>query len=162
MVTDLSGLLQETLRARGREVPLADELEVLDVYLRIMRYRFGDRLVACVNVEPTARSALVPRFLLQPIVENAIEHGFRERHGGNLEITAAARDARLTIIIRDSGTGFTTAYNASAAGNGIGLANTRRRLDQMYGRESSLTITSDPGGTAVAMTMPYHTANGTP
>jgi two-component system LytT family sensor kinase len=162
MVTDLSGMLQETLRARGREVPLDDELNLLDVYLRIMRYRFGDRLVARIDVEPAARCALVPRFLLQPIVENAIEHGFNECHGGHVAITATARDSRLTIVIRDRGGGFPSVHDASAPGGGIGLANTRRRLDQMYGRESTLTITSDSGGTAVAMTLPYHTGGGTP
>jgi two-component system, LytTR family, sensor kinase len=162
MVTDLSEMLQETLRARGRTVPLADELNLLDVYLRIMRHRFGDRLVARVDIEPAARCALVPRFLLQPIVENAIEHGFSECGGGNIGITATARDSLLTIVIRDSGGGFPSLYDASAPVGGIGLANTRRRLDQMYGRESTLTITSDQGGTAVAMTMPYHAGDGTP
>lgn len=162
MITDLSGMLQETLRARGREVPLAAELSVLDVYLRIMRYRFGDRLVAGIEVEPAARSALVPRFLLQPIVENAIEHGFTEGSAGHIGITATARDARLTIVIRDNGSGFPSHTERSAPGGGIGLANTRRRLDQMYGRESALTITSDAGGVVVAMTMPYRTGGTAP
>ena len=157
MITDLSGMLQETLRAGGHEVPLAAEVDILDVYLRIMRYRFGDRLVACIDIEPAARSALVPRFLLQPLVENAIEHGFTDGGIGRIGITATTHDSRVTIAIRDNGGGFPSTDRASAPGRGIGLANTRRRLDQMYGRDSALTITSDAGGATVSITMPYRT-----
>ena len=165
MITDLSGMLQETLRVRGHEVPLADELSVLDVYLRIMRYRFGDRLVACIDVEPAARSALVPRFLLQPIVENAIEHGFTAPMGeraGQVAISATARDSRLIVVVRDNGGGFPDAVDTPAASGGVGLTNTRRRLDQMYGRDAALTITSDAGGVVVAITIPYRTDERTP
>ena len=165
MITDLSGMLQETLRARGHEVPLAAELSQLEVYLRIMRYRFGDRLVACIEVEPAARSALVPRFLLQPLVENAIEHGFTALAGeraGQIAITAAVRDSRLTIVVRDNGDGFPSTGNASPTDSGIGLTNTRRRLDQMYGREAALTITSDADGAVVTMALPYRTRLSVP
>ena len=157
MVTDLSAMLQDTLRARGREVPLGDELSLLDVYLRIMRYRFGDRLVACIEVDPATRRALVPRFLLQPIVENAIEHGFNESNGGQIGIAATASDSRLVIVIRDSGRGF-----PNAPGDGIGLTNTRRRLDEMYGRASTLTIASAPGETTVSIAIPYHVEGQAP
>jgi two-component system, LytTR family, sensor kinase len=158
MVTDLSEMLQETLRARGHEVALSAELELVELYLRIMRHRFGDRLAARIEADATARRALVPRFLLQPIVENAIEHGFGARDGtGRLVIAAAVHDSRLEIGVMDNGPGFSAAHSPRKPNGGIGVANTRRRLDEMYGGDYDLIISPAEGGTTVTIIIPHRT-----
>jgi two-component system LytT family sensor kinase len=158
MVTDLSEMLQQTLRARAHEVPLAVELELVELYLRIMQYRFGDRLVVRIDADPSARGAFVPRFLLQPIVENAVEHGFATHEGtGHLRILAAIHGSRLEIGVQDNGPGFSLGHNGRPPGGGIGLTNTRHRLDQMYGSDYELRVSPTQGGTTVTIDIPHRT-----
>ena len=149
MLSHLGGLLQRTLRQR-HEVPLSEELEVLDQYLAIMKIRFQDRLVVRREIESGLSSALVPYLILQPIAENAIRHGISRKPGaGLLEIVARRVDGMLEISVRDDGEGL------SKHDEGIGLTNTRRRLRQLYGDAHALELVPvAEGGLRVTLRIP--------
>jgi two-component system, LytTR family, sensor kinase len=155
MLTDLGELLQDTLRDEGHEVPLARELDYLGSYLRIMQRRFGAALVVRMEVEPGVRQALVPKFLLQPVVENSIEHGLALGNGTVcVVISAYAHGERLRITVSDNGQGFPDTEKPVP---GIGLGNTRRRLQQLYGAEHRLELESKrdaDGTTTVTIELP--------
>jgi two-component system LytT family sensor kinase len=159
MLTNLADLLRVTLRHTGSdEIPLADELELLDRYLGIVRIRFRDRLTVTCEITPETRDALVPHFLLQPLVENALEHGIAQRPGpGVLEIRACRVGDRLRITVVDDGPGLRSHVSS---GNGVGLANTRARLAQLYGAAQDLTLepVSPTCGARATVTLPYRAA----
>ncbi len=159
MLTELSDLLRLTLRHSATdEIPLADELALLDRYLAIMRARFPDRLTIRSDVAPPLLDALVPQFLLQPLVENALEHGIARRPGpGTLEIRALRENGSVRITVVDDGPGVVP---GSPCVNGIGLANTRARLAQLYGDQQSLVLesASPAGGARATVTLPYRRA----
>ena len=159
MLTDLCELLQDTLRDDGHEVPLDRELVYLDSYLRIMRRRFGDALSTIIDIDPDVRHALVPKLLLQPIVENAIDHGLAACAGkGRVVIRALALGDRMRIIIADDGAGFTERERRRT---GVGLDNTARRLEQLYGPDHRFRIESGANlgaGTTVTIEIPRRTA----
>ena len=154
MLTSLSDLLREVLR-RGekREVELNEELRVLESYLDISRTRFGDRLTISVAVEEGAGHALVPFFVLQPLVENALHHGISSHAGaGSIEIAARRSGNQLRLSVSDDGPGTVT----PDAQRGIGLANTSARLRELYGTAQSLDLGRPPeGGFRVEVTIPY-------
>ncbi|HEX6617030.1 MAG TPA: histidine kinase [Gemmatimonadales bacterium] len=158
MVLRLSDLLRRSLDGgAAHEVPLAAELEMLDAYLGIQRERFGDRLRVRLEIEPEVRSALVPALLLQPLVENAIRHGLEDGAAGRGAIVVAARRRGdvLEVLVRDDGRGLPA---AATARDGIGLANTRERLLRLYRDRQQLELRAPPGGgTAVEVTLPFHT-----
>jgi LytS/YehU family sensor histidine kinase len=157
MVTQLADLLRETLRYRGsHEIPLTEELALLDRYLGVMRVRFHDRLTVHSDIEPGVRDALVPHFLLQPLVENALEHGIAQRPGpGCVEIAARRDGDTVRITITDDGPGLAGAHSN---GHGVGLTNARARLSELYGSDQTLTLEpATPGGGALAtVILPYH------
>ena len=144
MLTDLAELLRLSLRNPGsREVPLRDELEFLERYLQIMRVRFGDRLVIDVHAEPDVMNALVPSLVLQPIVENAIQHGMANRvDRGHVRVGAGRDGSALRLEVFDDGPG-----SSATSSNGIGLANTRERLQRLYGSQGRMKISNDKGFT---------------
>ncbi|HXT15054.1 MAG TPA: histidine kinase [Gemmatimonadaceae bacterium] len=155
MLTQLGSLLRISLERTESEVTLERELELADRYLAIMRYRFSDRLSVAVNVSDDARLALVPPFITQPLLENALEHGIARRRGaGSIDIVARRDDGALEVTIADDGAGL-----SASAGNGIGLANTRARLTQLYGARGGLELSaSDSGrGARAAIRIPYRT-----
>jgi two-component system, LytTR family, sensor kinase len=140
----LSELLRRAIREdEATEVELADELRTLDLYLGIMRVRFGDRLAVTIHTDEAAPTALVPAMLLQPLVENAIEHG-RDPAGGTLSIEITARIAGnvLGIEVRDAGAGAT----GGELRRGVGLGNTAERLVKIYGDAHRLDVGTLPGG----------------
>ena len=156
MVAGLSELLRLSLRTAGeQEVPLSRELEMLEHYLRIQQVRFGDRLAVSIGIDPAARDALVPHFILQPLVENAIRHGIAPRAApGHVQITASIADAMLRLRVRDDGVGVP--FGAAVA-DGVGLANTRSRLLSLYGPRHHFTAAGDAaGGFLVEIEIPYH------
>jgi LytS/YehU family sensor histidine kinase len=123
-------------RGRGHEVSVRQELELLESYLEIERLRFQDRLQVQLRVDPEALDARVPDLVLQPLVENAIRHGVVPRPGGGrVEVSAHKRDAELRLELRDDGPGLEP--SALRRGNGLGLSNTRHRLEKLYGRQRS-------------------------
>lgn len=159
MLGHLSDLLRAALDAEpGREVTLANELELLERYTAIQLARFSDRLSVRVDVAPDALGAYVPQMVLQPIVENAIRHGIAPREApGMLRIEAVRVDAKLRLVVRDDGVGFGAAPSPTA-GKGLGISGTRARLDHFYGAAGSLEIApATPTGTVVTIELPYHT-----
>ena len=154
MLTSLSDLLRDVLR-RGdrREIELGEELRVLDSYLDISRARFGDRLTITVDVDDAAHRAFVPFFVLQPLVENAIHHGISSHAGaGHVEISARRNGNHLLLMVTDDGPGVVT----TDAQRGIGLANTKARLQELYGPEQRLELgRPDGGGFRVLVSIPF-------
>jgi len=156
----LADLLRRMLhRNGGAEVPLADELETLELYLGIMRSRFADRLRVRVDVGVDLRDAVVPALLLQPLLENAIVHG-DPGPGTAMLITVSARRAQecLELAIEDNGPGVSEAAagHAARSGRGIGLGTTARRLAHLYGTGAGVRIESrTDGGARTFVWLPY-------
>lgn len=166
MLLDLSELLRASLEgaagAADHEVTLERELALLERYVAIQRVRFGERLAVRLEVEPAARAVLVPALLLQPLVENAILHGVDASASGvSVVVRAAIRDGRLDLAIEDSGPGVGAGGGGGSGGGaeGLGLANTRGRLEQLYGAATGLELRPrEGGGTVVAITLPLRGA----
>ena len=154
VILRLSSLLRETVGVTGDElVPLHEELNLLEGYLEIERARFEERLVVEWDISLEASDALVPHFILQPIVENSIVHGLRPVPGPVTIAISARRDgARLMVTVRDTGAGF----DPATATPGFGLRSTRERCESIYREKGELTITGQPGqGATTALTVPY-------
>jgi hypothetical protein len=136
-------------------VPFRQELQFLTAYLEIEQTRFQDRLAVDTDVSLDALEAGVPALLLQPIVENAIQHGTSPRaSAGEIAIRARRQGAMLTIEIRDNGPGFPNGPNALK--EGVGLSNTRERLRQLYGDRHAFALANSPeGGALVTIALPY-------
>src|SRR5687768_713321 len=152
-----SDLLRAVLAdMEAQEVSLARELEYLRLYLSIEQLRFSDRLRVDIDVDPELLDAAVPHMALQPLVENAIRHGVgQSANPGVIGIRAARTGEALHVVIQDDGPGF----GAEGVGGGLrlGLANTRARLNQLYGDASELRTEAAPGGGAlVTMVLPFH------
>jgi two-component system LytT family sensor kinase len=161
MITRLGDFLRLTLENSGtQEVSLQREIEFLQSYLEIEHIRFQDRMTTHVQVEPEALDAQVPNLILQPIVENAIRHGIAPRSTpGRIEIHAEHKNSVLRIVVRDNGPGLPV--NRSAVNlfkEGLGLANTRARLERLYGAQHRFELTNDPaGGLIVTLEIPSET-----
>jgi two-component system LytT family sensor kinase len=149
MMTSLGELLRATLSvSASEEVSLRQELKMLDLYLAIERARFQDRLRVVVNVAPEALECNLPCLLLQPVVENAVRHGIaRLDRPGSVEVRVACVGAELAISILDDGPGISM---ESTWREGIGLANTRARLEKHYGAMQSLRYTNRNEGGLIA------------
>lgn len=158
MLSHLTAILKVTLsRSTPEKITLAQELQTIDSYLAIEQARFADRLRIEMKVDPTALDGLVPCFLLQPLVENAVRHGIGHRERDGIIQTSIARIGdHLQMSVRDNGPG---SNGKSASGHGIGLKNTRERLSHFYRDRYDLTI-SEPasGGWEVSITIPYEKA----
>jgi two-component system LytT family sensor kinase len=157
MLARLAELLRRTLRRpAGGAVPLAEELETLDLYLDIMRARFAERLQVNVRVDEAARGARVPPLVLQPLVENAIIHG-DPGPGAAARIGVRARrdNGRLLLEVEDNGPGLADPP-VDAVERGIGLGTTARRLAQLYGTRAGVSLENLPGGGVRAViTLPF-------
>jgi signal transduction histidine kinase len=162
MVAQLSDLLRMTLNTIGvQEVTMQQELEFLGRYLDIQKMRFQDRLQVVIDVPADTLDVRVPNQILQPIVENAIRHGVDASSGrGSIRVQARASEHMLQLTVKDDGPGIKPgAEEARKEGRGgvggIGLANTRARLRELYGPASTLQLTNHPeGGTLVTLTLP--------
>lgn len=151
----LSDLLRVTLDNAGvQETTLKQEMDFLQGYLEIERTRFHDRLMVRVEIEPAAWDAQVPTFLLQPLVENAIRHGISPHaRRGLVEISARREGETLLLEVRDNGGGLT---GSAGQTNGVGIATTRARLDQLYGAEHRFEMGNAPdGGARVRVALPF-------
>ncbi|MCB9765994.1 MAG: histidine kinase [Alphaproteobacteria bacterium] len=160
MIARLGDLLRVTLASQqGGEVPLAQELEVLELYLDIERVRFGDRLTVSVDPEPGTEILAVPAFILQPIVENALRHGVASRAGpARVALRAARRGDTLELCVRDDGPGL-NGLDPEQISLGVGLSNVRQRLATLYGEAGRLELAEDtPRGTRVTLTLPARRA----
>jgi two-component sensor histidine kinase len=156
MIARLSELLRYTLDGRSdNEVVLAREIDFLQRYLEIMQIRFEGKLDVDVQVGDDAREALVPSLILQPLVENAVKHGVEKiAVAGRIRIAARREDERLVMTVSDNGPGPVKIARLDDAG--VGLANIRQRLEQLYGSAAGLTLAESPsGGTVAQIVMPF-------
>jgi two-component system LytT family sensor kinase len=156
MLARLSDLLRCVLEdVEAQQIPLRRELEYLRLYLAIEQVRFQDRLGIEISADDDALDAAVPHMGLQPIVENAVRHGIgRVAAAGTIRISAVRARQALIIRVADDGPGLGADDPAEA--RGIGLANTRARLHQLYGDAASLKVENGERGVVATMTMPYH------
>jgi two-component system, LytTR family, sensor kinase len=158
MLIRLGDLLRYALEStEEHEVPLRQELDFLDRYIEIEKTRFGERLAVQKRIAPDTWDALLPNLLLQPIIENAIQHGI-EPHArvGRIELSALRIEDCLQIEVRDNGGGLPEKDNFE---EGIGLSNSRARLQQLYGSRARFELKNAPaGGLAVTIVVPWRTA----
>jgi LytS/YehU family sensor histidine kinase len=155
MIARLSELLRVALDYTGtQEVSLQEELAFLEPYVEIERVRLGDRLNVEYDIQPSVLEALVPHMILQPLVENAIRHGIAPRaQPGTVRIVARGRRDMLDLEVTDDGAGLAPGRSANG---GVGLANTRARLEQMYGDRFNFEPRNvSGGGFRVALTIPF-------
>ena len=155
---DLNTILRTTLSRRAPEkVPFTEELRVVESYLAIQKVRFADRLQVKIEASPEAMDGLVPCFLLQPIVENAIQHGISPMEAGGLIETCFKRVGdKLWMQIRDNGSGVP---DLSTKGHGIGMQNVRERLAYFYpDAHEFVAAPRDTGGYEVTIQIPYERA----
>jgi signal transduction histidine kinase len=158
LIADLADLFRYQLWASNQEVvPLKVEVDFVKKYLQLEQARFGDRLQVKIHLDPHAEDAPVIPMLLQPLVENALRHGISPLvDGGSIMINIEEKEGQIHISICDTGIGFST--NAKTSGQGIGLGNTRRRLQLKYGSELAISP-NQPQGTTIHITIPkeaYH------
>jgi two-component sensor histidine kinase len=156
MIARLSELLRYTLEGgNDNEVVLGQEIAFLERYLEIMQIRFQGQLEIDIQVADDARDALVPSLILQPLVENAVKHGVEKISSpGKIRIAARREVDRLVLTVSDNGPG--PAKIARLDDAGVGLANIRQRLLQLYGMDAVLTLAESPkGGTVAQITMPF-------
>jgi two-component system, LytTR family, sensor kinase len=152
MIAWLGELLRRTLNSGATaELPLSRELELLTPYLEIQRIRFGERLSIQVDVNDGAGDGLIPILMLQPLVENAVEHGVKlTREAARVRLSATRAGDRLRLEIADNGPGFT------GGTDGVGLANTRARLAGLYGGAHRFELKPvETGGTLVTIELPF-------
>jgi LytS/YehU family sensor histidine kinase len=157
MLIRLGDLLRYALEStEEQEVTLRQELDFLDRYIEIEQTRFGNRLSVEKQIAPETSEALLPNLLLQPIVENAIQHGI-EPHArqGRIELRSARVDNSLQVEICDNGEGLPSDRKPD---EGIGLSNSRARLQQLYGNRARFELKNAPnGGLRVTIVVPWRT-----
>jgi two-component system LytT family sensor kinase len=158
MIARLGDFLRLTLENSGAaEVSLQKELEFLTCYLEIERVRFQDRLTTNLEVEPNTLDSPVPNLILQPIVENALRHGVAQSSApGRVEISAKRENGSLRIEVRDNGPGLNgVTTSREAFKEGVGLSNTRARLEQFYGEAHRFEMSdAADGGLLVTLVIP--------
>jgi two-component system, LytTR family, sensor kinase len=175
MLSRLSDLLRVSLdNVAVQEVPLKSEIEFVRNYLHIEQVRFQDRLTVTMDIDPETLDTMVPNMLLQPLVENSIRHGIARSSGpGTIRIESKHVVGAIRITIQDNGPGLPSVLkngNGNGNGNGhgrtkggLGLANTRARLQQLYGDAHRLEVVNAPGGGAlVTLTVPERFWQGDP
>ncbi len=161
VVRQLGDLLRMSLSARDTpEISLEEELDFARAYLEIERARFRDRLDTRIDADADALTCGVPPFILQPIIENAVRHGIAQlQSGGRVEVSAVCRNGRLELRVSDNGPGLAAGVveAKTEASGGIGIANTRARLRELYGQRHEFRMeTGAEGGMTVTMILPRH------
>jgi two-component system LytT family sensor kinase len=157
MLAGLSDLLRHALETSGKqEVALRDELEFIDRYLAIQQMRFSDRLSVRTEIDPDTLEASVPNLILQPLVENAIRHGIAERASpGMLSLTAHRNNGQLQIRVYNDGPPLADGWRLETS-EGIGLRNTRERLEQLYGAKHQIEVRNQgTSGVVATLEIPF-------
>lgn len=164
MISRLGALLRRSFDTHGdQEVSLESELEFLGDYAEIICTRFHGRITITMTIDPEALTARVPSLVLQPLVENAVRHGLEPRvHGGMVEIVARRRLDELELEVRDDGCGLPREDDSGipAWREGVGLRNTRDRLQHLYGSAHRFSVRARAtGGVIVAIQIPFASAS---
>ena len=158
MLTRLSSFLRYSLvNEPTHKVCLDQELGALDLYLEIEKARFQERLELEFDVEERARGALIPSLLMQPIVENAVKYAIApSENGGRIKLAAYLEDSQLCLVIEDDGPGLSADSTAdSANSSGVGLANTKERLRELYGDDHTVRVENvEPHGLRIVICLP--------
>jgi hypothetical protein len=155
MINKLSGFFRSTLDDNAQQwLPLKKELENVEQYLAIEQVRFGDRIQVFRNYDSKALSALLPAMILQPLIENAMQHGIEEKEGkGRLTINCQLQNNQLIIDIIDDGVGCN--FDDKYFREGIGLSNVKSRLQQLYNNRHQFTLISNKqGGVTATLKLP--------
>lgn len=162
LIVSLSEMLQYTLKNRSEKIPLMDEMGWISNYIYIMSRRFEDVFQTQIDIREDVLECKVPKFFLQPLVENSILHGFREmKSGGILRILASREGDSVHFQIQDNGKGMdaeTIRRSITQAANdgGIGISNVHRRLVLIYGEKYRVEVQSVPGeGTLLHLYIPF-------
>jgi signal transduction histidine kinase len=156
-VSRLSDFLRYTLESDPmKRVTLGSELDALDLYLKIEKVRFGDRLIIEKDIEKQAEKGLVPSLILQPLIENAIKYAITpSEEGGTLRISARVQQGTLALQLSDTGPGLGNGNNGQKS-SGVGLRNTRERLQHLYGDAQAVTLAPNkPSGLTVTINIPF-------
>ena len=156
-VSRLSDFLRYTLdNDPMSRVTLGQELHALDLYLDIEKVRFGERLTVERAIEERARDALVPSLILQPLIENAVKYAITpSEEGGTLRISARVRHGTLILQLADTGPGLGNGVSGHKS-SGVGLKNTRERLQQLYGENQAFTLApNEPSGLTITINIPF-------
>ena len=164
LLVQFADFIRYSFRSHGQFVTMAEEIRLVDTYLDLERARFGDRLEVTLRVAPEVLSVMLPPFVLQPLVENAVHHGLEPSgEPGHLEISIMDADTDAEISVEDDGVGadpgqIRRALAGTSDEEGVGLHNVDERLRTVFGDESRLTIETAPGaGTRVTVRIPkYH------
>ena len=157
MIVKLGNILRRLLRKGDSFVPLREEVEFLDDYLDIEVARFGhDKLRVVKELEPASLDHLVPSMILQPLVENAVKHGFSAKvESGSIYLRSRRAAERLVIEVEDDGVGMPLDGSSASSGTGIGMQNVTERLLVLYGDAAEITVESQPNrGTLVRLVLP--------
>jgi two-component system LytT family sensor kinase len=162
MIEQLGELLRMSMSSDNeQEIPLVQELAFIERYLDLQKIRFEERLETRVHVDPGVQDALVPTFILQPLVENAIRYGTGARLEPSLvQVLAWREDGKLHLRVQDDGPGLPRGWDLERQ-VGIGISSTRERLRRLYGdRDQSFQIHSEPDkGVRVDLTLPFRSTN---
>jgi hypothetical protein len=156
MISRLSALLRMTLEGpTDQEIPLSHEVQIVRLYFEIVEIRFEDRIATGIDIASDVEDALVPNFILQPLVENAMMHGLSQsERGGRIDVRAVRQGDDLVVTVRDTGPDV----HLPPSGDGVGLRSTRGRLEELYGPYQRFVLRPAPDGGMVAeLTIPYHT-----
>ncbi len=157
MIVKLGNILRRLLRKGDSFVPLREEFDFLDDYLDIEVARFGsDKLRVVKELEPASLDLLVPSMILQPLVENAVKHGFSSKvEGGSIYLRSRSDGHRLIIEVEDDGVGMSSSGASVSSGTGIGMLNVTERLQVVYGDAAVLSVSSERNrGTLVRLVLP--------
>ena len=156
MIGGLSEMLRYALdRTGGADVPLGEELRTAERYLEIQKLRFPDRLTFAIEMDREVARAAVPALVLQPLVENAVRHGLEMSDSpGRITLTSARQGDEVVIEL------FNTGRLGPARAAGIGLANTKARLAQLFGERARLELAERDGGVIARLTLPWREAAG--
>lgn len=169
MTSSLARLLKTVSKGSHNLIPLSEELSLLDDYYVIQKYRYGGSIVLTKNVEPACEQALIPRFSLQPLLENAIFHGIEPKGGvGTVRLEASVQGRNLVISLEDDGVGIPAeqieslltenGQKPSGLFRGIGLSNVNSRIRRKFGPQYGLRIESELGSfTRILLELPFLT-----
>jgi two-component system LytT family sensor kinase len=167
LLIKFAAFFRKTLEWRDELVTLEQELNYINNYLDLEKARFGDNLVVSEEIDKAASNVKLPALTLQPLVENAIKHGFPKEGRLEIQITAKVSNSHLTLQVKDNGKGISQKEikkvlgEGYGRGSGIGLTNVNERLKSLFGKQYGLKIKSNKGqGTQIEILIPLRGQNG--